>query len=208
MLFRSSKDEENTYAILPTEVTYRDSNEYDIRTVTVSAGVDHTLSVVRERPKGSDDSRDDVYYTYGWGYDTRGQLGQSSDSGQVSSDGSGTNTSSQKRTPTKMLSENFTRDEDGNINSGELKYVTGSVGVSAGDNFSILWDEAGEVFGTGYNFVYQLGAAPTLRTMVDSKGNPMADNASVAVPVRVGYGVSQNLIYRSEERRVGKECGS
>lgn len=190
-----SKDEENTYAILPTEVTYRDSNEYDIRTVTVSAGVDHTLSVVRERPKGSDDSRDDVYYTYGWGYDTRGQLGQSSDSGQVSSDGSGTNTSSQKRTPTKMLSENFTRDEDGNINSGELKYVTGSVGVSAGDNFSILWDEAGEVFGTGYNFVYQLGAAPTLRTMVDSKGNPMADNASVAVPVRVGYGVSQNLIY-------------
>ena len=189
-----TQNEDKTNAILPTEVTYRNANTSDVRTVIVSAGSDHSLSVVRERAKDTASDLDDVYYTYGWGYDARGQLGQSSNSGQVSSDGTSGGTTSQQRTPVKMLAENIKKDSSGNDDKN-YKYVTGSVGVSAGNSFSILWDEEGEVFGTGYNYVYQLGAEPTLITMVNDKDVPLKGNDSVAVPVRVGYSASQNLIY-------------
>ena len=190
----TSEDMVKTHAILPTEAVYRDANTFNIRTVTVSAGIDHSLSVAQERPLESNDDRDNTYYTYGWGYDARGQLAQSIGSGDVNG-AAGGGASSQKRTPTRLLSENYEVDADGKITTGELKYVTGSVGVSAGDNYSILWDENGEVFGTGYNFVYQLGASLTLKHMTKPNGDPMADNDSVAVPVRVGASISQNLIY-------------
>ncbi|MCM1296151.1 MAG: hypothetical protein NC311_11475, partial [Muribaculaceae bacterium] len=182
--------------LLPTEVrydgSYKDSSgNYYIgrRTVAVAAGDTHSLAIVLQHPQDAEDESRDVYATYGWGYDDRGQLGLGSLSGNVSSsDGDSTG---QQRVPIQMRKEDAASDAD----PSTIVHVLDSVGISAGGSYSIYWDAEGEVYGTGYNQAYQLGAAPTLATMTDRTGNPLAANTSVKVPVRVGNNISQNLIY-------------
>ncbi|MCM1439953.1 MAG: hypothetical protein NC131_12245, partial [Roseburia sp.] len=190
---------ESTHVLLPTEVRYKtsymdDTGRYYIgnRTVSVAAGTLHSLGVVQSRPQGVANDNQDIYYTYGWGYDDRGQLAQGDASANVNTaDGSG---ASQQRNPIRLLAKAPVADSSGNAAN---TYVVDSAGVSAGNAFSIYWDINGEVFGSGYNFTYQLGAEPALTSTFDEKtGTYLEGNEEVVkLPVRVGYGVSQNLIY-------------
>ncbi len=118
------------------------------RTVAIAAGALHSLAIVQERPKGVTNDSQDVYYTFGWGYDDRGQLAQGDRSGNVDSgsDGGGT---SQQRNPVRLLAKADTLDEN---NKPVSHYMTDSAGVSAANAYSIFWDLEGEVFGAGYNF--------------------------------------------------------
>ncbi len=100
-------------------------------------------------------------------------------SGDTSSSGKGS-----RRLPVRLLKEAIDRD----MKETDYVYVTDSAGISAGNSFTIFWDQTGEVYGNGHNSVYQLG--------VDTGySGPTRDDGIEPVPVRVGRGISQDLIY-------------
>ncbi|MDE6107544.1 MAG: hypothetical protein K2F83_02575, partial [Oscillospiraceae bacterium] len=154
---------------------------------------DNDLNAIAEGDEDEGDQEPDYlrykYYIYGWGFDELGALAQ----------GSHAVTEATQAHPVPLL---LNKSVDGE--GKELKEpVENPGGISAGWSFSVYWFydgtvdnlENGTVMATGWNSTAQLGAKEALAEKGIVAGDGSTESSRQWLPLRVGAGVSKQLIF-------------